>query len=126
MTSLLVADYDEALAFYTGCLGFVLVEDTDLPDEKKRWVVIKPSADAEAALLLVKAKTPDELERIGKPVGHRVSHFLHTDNFERDYTRFRDAGVEFLETPRHEVYGTVAVFKDLYGTQWDLLQVSER
>ncbi len=122
MTSLLVADYDEALTFYVGSLGFVLAEDTPLPDEQKRWVVIKPSDKADAALLLVQAKTPDEVARIGKPVGDRVSHFLYTEDFTRDYTLYRECGVQFLEAPRKEPYGTVAVFQDLYGNKWDLLQ----
>lgn len=124
LTSLLVADYDLALSFYINRLGFVLVEDTALPEEQKRWVVIKPSEHAESALLLVQASTTEDIKRIGMPVGDRVSHFLYTDDFHRDYRRYLEAGVQFLESPRQEVYGTVAVFQDLYGNRWDLLQPS--
>lgn len=119
--ALLVRDYDEALAFYVGKLGFILIEDTALgPD--KRWVLVAPPGSAEARLLLAKAATPDQAARIGDQTGGRVFLFLHTDDFQRDHQRMSAQGVRFLEAPRTEPYGTVAVFEDLYGNRWDLLQ----
>lgn len=122
LVTLLVRDYDEALAFYLDRLGFRLVEDRPLgPD--KRWVVIAPpGAETGAHLLLAKASTPEQLARVGDQTGGRVAFFLHTDDFARDYARMTAAGVRFREPPRTEVYGTVAVFEDLYGNAWDLLQ----
>ena len=122
--ALVVRDYDEALAFYVGTLGFELIEDTVLgPD--KRWVLVAPPGSRETRLLLAKAATPEQATRIGNQTGGRVFLFLHTDDFERDYDRMRAQGVSFCEQPRTEPYGTVAVFEDLYGNRWDLLQLED-
>ncbi|MEV8553206.1 VOC family protein [Streptomyces glaucescens] len=122
LVTLVVDDYDEAIRFYTEALGFRLAEDAPRPDGS-RWVVVEPSAGAPGtALLLARAKNDDERGRVGDQTGGRVGFFLHTDDFARDHTRMRAAGVTFLEEPRHEPYGTVAVFRDLYGNRWDLLQ----
>ncbi len=118
----LVRDYDEAIAYYTQILGFALIEDTDR-GEGRRWVLVAPSADNAMQLLLAQASTPAQIARIGDQTGGRVFLFLHTDDFQRDYARFSAGGVRFLEAPRHESYGTVAVFEDLYGNRWDLLQL---
>jgi lactoylglutathione lyase len=118
--SLLVRDYDEAIAYYTECLGFTLLEDTRL-DEHKRWVRVAPS-DSGTALLLAKAANPRQEARIGDQTGGRVFLFLHTDDFWRDYQAMRVRGVQFVEEPREEAYGTVVVFSDLYGNRWDLVQ----
>jgi len=129
--SLLVREYDEAIAYYTGVLGFRLVEDTPLAPGK-RWVLVAPPASASApvssleagaCLLLARAKNAAELAAIGNQAGGRVFLFLHTDDFARDHASFKARGVEFLEAPRVESYGTVAVFRDLYGNKWDLLQL---
>lgn len=122
--SLLVRDYDEAIAYYTGVLGFRLVEDTPLAPDK-RWVLVAPpgAADSATCLLLARAKNAAELAAVGNQAGGRVFLFLHTDDFHRDHAVFRARGVEFLEAPRDEPYGTVAVFRDLYGNKWDLLQL---
>ena len=117
----LVRDYDEAIGFFTDKLGFELVEDAPLGDGK-RWVLVSPPGFAGTSLLLAKAVTPEQIARIGDQTGGRVFLFLHTDDFSRDYEAMRSRGVRFLEAPRHEVYGTVAVFEDLYGSKWDLLQ----
>lgn len=121
--ALLVRDYDEALAWYGGVLGFQVVEDSDLGNGK-RWVVIRPPGDdgKGAHLLLARADGPAQAARIGDQTGGRVFLFLHTDDFHRDYQRYRERGVRFLEEPRVEAYATVAVFVDLYGNRWDLLQ----
>ena len=120
--SLLVPDYDEAIAHYCEGLGFDLVEDTDLGDGK-RWVLVAPPGSQEARLLLARASKPEQMARIGDQTGGRVFLILHTDDFERDYARFRTAGVTFTEEePRHEVYGTVCVFRDRFGNLWDLIQ----
>ncbi|HJV42317.1 VOC family protein [Caulobacter sp.] len=119
LVSLLVADYDEAIAFYVGKLGFTLVEDTDMGGGK-RWVVVSPGADG-TDFLLAKA-IGDQAQTIGRQGGGRVWLFLHTDDFAGDHARMSAAGVRFLEAPRHEAYGVVAVFEDLYGNRWDLLQ----
>jgi catechol 2,3-dioxygenase-like lactoylglutathione lyase family enzyme len=119
--ALLVRDYDEAIAFFTDALGFSLIEDTD-QGGGKRWVLVAPPG-AETALLLARAATPEQLASVGNQGGGRVFLFLHTDDFERDYARMRAHGVRFTEEPRHEAYGTVAVFLDLYGNRWDLLQL---
>lgn len=118
---MLVREYDEALAFYRDVLGFELVENADRPEERKRWVVVAPPGAGESRLLLARATTPEQVARIGDQTGGRVFLFLHTDDFRRDYDRYRAAGVEFVRPPRHEDYGTVAVFKDLYGNLWDLI-----
>ncbi len=120
--AILVRDYDEALAFYTGILGFELVEDTVL-GEGKRWVLVAPSGSFGTSLLLAKATSSEQVERIGNQTGGRVFLFLHTDDFWRDYQALMSRGIEFTEEPRQESYGTVAVFLDLYGNRWDLLEL---
>lgn len=119
--ALVVPDYDEAIAFYVGKLGFELVEDTRLSDTK-RWVLVAPPGSQETRLLLAKADNPEQKTRIGNQAGGRVFLFLHTDDFARDHGRMRAQGVRFLEPPRREHYGTVAVFVDPYGNKWDLIQ----
>lgn len=120
--ALVVRDYDEAIAFYRDKLGFELVEDTPLgPD--KRWVRLAPPGSTETRLLLAKAATPEQAARIGDQTGGRVFLFLETDDFQCDYERMVEQGVHFREAPRREAYGTVAVFQDLYGNRWDLLQL---
>lgn len=119
LTALLVADYEDAIDFYVGKVGFDLVENRDM-GAGKRWVVVQPPG-SEAALLLAKA-VGDQTARVGDQAGGRVFLFLHTDDFARDHTRMAAAGVRFLEPPRHEPYGSVAVFEDLYGNRWDLIQ----
>ena len=121
-TALLVHDYDEAIAFYCGTLGFDLVEDTPLPAEAKRWVVIAPRGAGEGRLLLARAVGAEQSSRVGNQTGGRVFLFLLTDDFWRDYERYRSSGVVFEREPSEETYGTVAVFRDLYGNLWDLLQ----
>ncbi|MFB8348039.1 VOC family protein [Streptomyces niveus] len=120
LVTLVVRDYDEAIAFYTGPLGFELIEDTDRGDGS-RWVVVRPRG-GEAALLLARAADETQRASVGAQTGGRVGFFLHTDDFARDHARMTAAGVRFLEEPRHEPYGSVAVFEDLYGNRWDLLQ----
>jgi len=120
--ALVVRDYDEAIAFFTRTLHFELVEDT--PIEGKRWVLVAPPGSRGTALLLAKAKGPEQLARVGDQTGGRVSFFLHTDDFWRDYRELRAKGVEFAREPKQEGYGTVAVFRDLYGNLWDLLELS--
>ncbi|RYU79764.1 VOC family protein [Hymenobacter persicinus] len=120
LISLLVPDYDEALAYYVGVLGFVLREDTDL-GQGKRWVRIAPSAAAETSLLLARAATPAQVQQMGQQGGGRVWLFLHSDDFAADYARLRARGVAFLEEPRQESYAAVVVFRDPYGNKWDLL-----
>lgn len=124
LVSIVVNDYDEALSFYVGVLGFELIEDTEVPDQGKRWVVVRPPGAGQTALLLARAATPEQTGRIGNQTGGRVFLFLYTDDFERDYARYRAAGVEFVRPPRDERYGRVAVFRDLVGNLWDLLQPS--
>lgn len=119
--SLLVRDYDEAIAFYCGRLGFELVADSSLADGK-RWVVVSPPGACGAALLLARAEGEAQIARIGDQTGGRVGFFLETDDFDRDHTAMSAAGVRFLEAPRHEAYGSVAVFEDLYGNKWDLIE----
>jgi catechol 2,3-dioxygenase-like lactoylglutathione lyase family enzyme len=120
--ALVVRDYDEALAFYVGKLGFRVIEDTYQPAQDKRWVVISPPGDSFTSLLLARASTPQQECFIGNQTGGRVFLFLKTDDFWRDYKRMIDAGINFVRPPSEEPYGTVAVFEDLYGTRWDLLQ----
>lgn len=118
--SLLVRDYDEAIAFYVGKLGFALSEDTDMGGGK-RWVRVTPKG-GDASLLLARAATPEQLARVGDQAGGRVWLFLETDDFARDHAAWTAAGVTFREAPRHEPYGVVAVFEDLYGNAWDLIE----
>jgi len=121
LVTLVVRDYDEAIAFYTDALGFELVEDTDRGDGS-RWVVVRPRGGAGSALLLARATDEAQRGSIGAQTGGRVGFFLHTEDFAGDHARMTSAGVRFLEEPRHETYGSVAVFEDLYGNRWDLLQ----
>lgn len=120
LTALLVADYDAAIEFYVGKCGFELREDTD-QGGGKRWVVVTP-AGGEAGLLLAKASGEAQAARVGDQTGGRVGLFLETDDFARDHAAMTAAGVRFLEAPRHEPYGSVAVFEDLYGNRWDLIE----
>ncbi|GKQ33922.1 VOC family protein [Streptomyces sp. A012304] len=122
LVTLVVDDYDEAIRFYTEAAGFRLVEDEPRPDGS-RWVVVRPGGEgAGTGLLLARAKGDAQRARIGDQTGGRVGFFLHTDDFARDHARMLAAGVTFLEEPRHEAYGSVAVFRDPYGNRWDLLQ----
>ena len=118
--ALVVADYDEAIAFFTVRLGFALVEDTPV-SPGKRWVTVRPPGGG-TALLLAKAATLEQAARVGDQTGGRVFLFLQTDDFRRDFVAFRNRGVRFAEEPREEPYGTVAVFLDLHGNRWDLIQ----
>ena len=122
--ALVVRDYDEALAFYVGTLGFTLVEDSYQPAQDKRWVVIAPpgSGPGATSILLARASTPDQAAFIGDQAGGRVFLFLATDDFARDYAAMVAKGVAFVREPKVEPYGTVAVFRDLYGNLWDLIQ----
>jgi len=125
--ALLVHDYDEALAYFTEKLGFQVVEDYPSKDrngQPKRWVLIAPPGSSETKLLLAKASTTEEISRVGNQTGGRVFLFLHTDDFWRDYRSMVARGVKFVRDPRVESYGTVAVFEDLYGNGWDLLQLT--
>ena len=122
MVALVVREYDEAIQFFVGTLGFVLVEDSAVPDQGKRWVVVAPPGSSRSRLLLARASTPEQQSRVGNQTGGRVFLFLHTDNFWRDYESYRARGVVFVRDPKEEPYGTVAVFKDLYGNLWDLVQ----
>lgn len=121
--AVVVRDYDEAIVWYRDVLGFELVEDTVLSSEK-RWVLVAPPGSRGTRLLLARAATPEQATRIGNQTGGRVFLFLHTDDFWRDYDEFRAKGVRFIRDPKDESYGTVAVFEDLYGNRWDLLQLS--
>jgi catechol 2,3-dioxygenase-like lactoylglutathione lyase family enzyme len=122
LIALVVRDYDEALAFFVGKLGFTLVEDSFIVEQAKRWVVVAPPGAGESRLLLAKASTADQQSRIGAQTGGRVFLFLHTDDFWRDYRRYQASGIVFVREPSNQPYGTVAVFKDLYGNLWDLVQ----
>lgn len=121
LVALVVPDYDAAIAFYCGALGFTLVEDNGLEDDK-RWVVIRPAGGEGASLLLAEAADEDQAGAIGRQAGGRVGFFLKTDDFARDHAAYTARGVVFEEAPRHEVYGTVAVFRDPFGNRWDLIQ----
>jgi catechol 2,3-dioxygenase-like lactoylglutathione lyase family enzyme len=128
LVSLVVKDYDEALAFYVGKLGFSLIEDSFVPEQNKRWVVIEPpgasgqGSNHGAKLLLARGVGPEQTSRIGNQTGGRVFLFLYTDDFWRDFNAYKALGIEFVREPSEAPYGTVAVFKDLYGTLWDLVQ----
>jgi catechol 2,3-dioxygenase-like lactoylglutathione lyase family enzyme len=119
--TLVVREYDEAIAFFTNALRFKLIEDTP-QDGDKRWVVMAPPGSNGAALLLAKAATPEQLAQVGNQTGGRVFLFLHTHDFWDDYNHMRAHGVRFTEEPRYEPYGTVVVFQDLYGNKWDLVE----
>jgi catechol 2,3-dioxygenase-like lactoylglutathione lyase family enzyme len=121
--ALVVADYDEAIEFYTQKLHFRLIEDT-LMSETKRWVRIAPPGSSECSLLLAKAATDEQITRVGNQSGGRVFLFLNTDNFKRDYQNLLDQNVQIMRKPSVEPYGTVAVFADLYGNLWDLIEPS--
>ena len=122
--ALVVRDYDEALAFFTQVLNFRLVEDTRLSPDK-RWVLVAPPGPGGTSLLLAHAATPEQATRIGNQTGGRVAFFLHTDDFWRDYRQMTARNVKFTRAPSEEAYGTVAVFEDLYGNLWDLLQLKD-
>jgi catechol 2,3-dioxygenase-like lactoylglutathione lyase family enzyme len=121
--ALVVRDYDEAIAFYTKTLHFTLIEDTYQPEQDKRWVVVSPPGSIGATLLLARASSPEQESFVGNQSGGRVFLFLNTDDFWRDYNEMVSKGVKFLREPRKEIYGTVAVFEDLYGNLWDLLEL---
>ncbi|MEI6200760.1 MAG: VOC family protein [Enhydrobacter sp.] len=123
--AIVVRDYDEAIAYYVGKLNFELVEDKYQPDQDKRWVVVRPVGNGTTSLLLARASTTDQETFIGNQSGGRVFLFLRTDDFWRDFAALSSAGVEFVRAPKIESYGTVAVFRDLYGNLWDLIQYSE-
>lgn len=122
--ALLVRDYDEALAFYIGKLGFTLVEDTPVPEQAKRWVTIRPPGAPESAttILLARAATPEQAARIGNQAAGRVFLFLATQDFDRDFAAYTAAGITFVRPPADMPYGKVAVFEDLYGNRWDLIE----
>ncbi len=121
--AIVVRDYDEAIRFYVDVLGFVLVEDTRIEAQDKRWVLVAPPGSTGTKLLLARAIGPEQQSRIGNQTGGRVFLFLHTDDFWRDYHAYKARGVVFVREPKRESYGTVAVFEDLYGNLWDLLQL---
>jgi len=120
--ALVVRDYDEAIAFFCGKLHFTLVEDTYQPEQDKRWVVVAPPGSTGATLLLARASRPEQEPFVGRQTGGRVFLFLSTDDFWRDYEAMRRTGVRFVRDPAEAPYGTVAVFEDLYGNLWDLIQ----
>jgi catechol 2,3-dioxygenase-like lactoylglutathione lyase family enzyme len=122
--ALLVRDYDEAITFYTEQLGFTLLEDTAQPEQHKRWVVVAPPGGAGTTLLLARAATPEQERFIGDQAGGRVFLFLRTDDFWRDYQAMQARGVRFVREPKRAEYGTVAVFEDLYGNRWDLVELA--
>ncbi|MBC72979.1 MAG: hypothetical protein CMH47_12085 [Muricauda sp.] len=122
--ALVIKDYDEAIQFYTNKLDFILLEDTKI-DETKRWVIVAPSGAKECSLLLAKAANEKQLNSVGNQTGGRVGFFLFTDDFRRDYDKLTNRGVTFVRPPKKEPYGVVAVFQDLYGNLWDLLEPSE-
>jgi catechol 2,3-dioxygenase-like lactoylglutathione lyase family enzyme len=123
LVALVVREYDEAIAFYVGTLGFTLVEDTYIPQQGKRWVVVAPTGSNGARLLLARAVGEEQSSRIGNQTGGRVFLFLYTDDFWRDFHAYKAQGVVFVREPKEESYGTVAVFKDPYGNLWDLVQL---
>ena len=121
--ALVVRDYDEAIEFYTEKLCFTLIEDTYQPEQDKRWVVVAPPGSSGTTLLLARASNPEQESFIGNQSGGRVFLFLNTDDFWRDYNDMVSKGIRFVRVPKEECYGTVAVFEDLYGNKWDLLQL---
>jgi catechol 2,3-dioxygenase-like lactoylglutathione lyase family enzyme len=122
MVALVVRDYDEAINYYVNTLGFTLVEDTPMPEQSKRWVVVAPPGSTGTRLLLARAVGDEQSSRVGDQTGGRVFLFLHTDDFRRDYDAYTSRGVVFVREPKEEPFGTVAVFRDLYGNLWDLVQ----
>ena len=123
--ALVVRDYDEALDFYINKLNFVLIEDTYQPEQDKRWVVISPPGSTGTTILLARASKPEQEPFIGNQSGGRVFLFLNTDDFWRDYNRMNEIGIKFVRAPKKADYGLVAVFEDLYGNLWDLLQLND-
>ncbi|MCT4565253.1 MAG: VOC family protein [Maledivibacter sp.] len=123
--ALVVKDYDEAIEFYTKKLNFTLIEDTYQPEQDKRWVVVSPPGSTGTTLLLARASKSEQESFIGNQTGGRVFLFLNSDDFWRDYNDMIEKGIEFVREPKKESYGMVAVFKDLYGNLWDLLQLNE-
>lgn len=124
--ALVVKEYDEAIAFYTQKLNFTLVEDTYQPEQDKRWVVVAPPGSQGTSILLARAANAEQKKYIGNQSGGRVFLFLNTDDFWRDYNAMQAKGIEFVRPPKEAEYGTVAVFKDLYGNLWDLLQLNKQ
>ena len=123
-SALVVRDYDKAISFYVDTLGFSLIEDTYIAEQDKRWVVVAPPGATESRLLLARAVNAEQSSRVGNQTGGRVFLFLFTDDFWRDFETYKAKGVVFVREPKREPYGTVAVFKDLYGNLWDLLQAA--
>jgi catechol 2,3-dioxygenase-like lactoylglutathione lyase family enzyme len=123
--ALVVRDYDEAIAFYVGKLGFELVEDTYQPEQDKRWVVVRPRGSGSTSLLLARASSAHQEAFIGNQAGGRVFLFLRTDDFQRDHAAMLAAGITFIREPKQASYGIVAVFEDLYGNLWDLVQFTD-
>jgi len=124
LTAVVVKEYDEAIDFYTKVLDFDLIDDSYVPEQDKRWVVVAPPGNTGSQILLARAVGDEQLSRVGNQTGGRVFLFLYTDDFWRDYRAYLERGVEFVREPKTEDYGTVAVFRDLYGNLWDLLQPS--
>lgn len=122
LVSVVVRDYDEAIAFYVNELGFTLIEDIYQPAQDKRWVVVSPPGAVESRVLLARAVSDHQTSRVGDQTGGRVFLFLYTDDFWRDFNAYKAKGITFVREPRREDYGTVAVFRDLYGNLWDLFQ----
>ncbi|WP_276118911.1 VOC family protein [Pararhizobium qamdonense] len=125
LIALVVADYDAAIAFYVGKLGFVLVEDSYQPEQDKRWVVVPPPGKGSTALLLAKASSPVQEPFVGNQAGGRVFLFLQTDDFWRDHAKMVETGIRFIREPKEAPYGIVAVFEDLYGNLWDLVEFTD-
>jgi len=123
--ALVVRDYDEAIAWFTEKLGFALVADEYQPAQDKRWVLVAPRGGSGTALLLARASTPHQEAFVGNQAGGRVFLFLRTDDFDGDHERMRDAGIAFVRAPKIEPYGKVAVFEDLYGNLWDLVEFAK-
>jgi catechol 2,3-dioxygenase-like lactoylglutathione lyase family enzyme len=123
--ALVVRDYDEAIEFYTNKLHFTLAEDTYQPEQDKRWVVVSPPGSTGTTLLLARASKPEQDPFVGNQAGGRVFLFLNSDDFWRDYSDMVRNGIKFIREPKNETYGTVAVFEDLYGNLWDLLQLND-
>ena len=123
--AIVVRDYDEAIAFYVGKLGFELVEDTCQPEQDKRWVVVRPRGSGSTSLLLARASSAHQEAFIGNQAGGRVFLFLRTDDFWRDHAAMLEAGITFIREPKQASYGIVAVFEDLYGNRWDLVQFTD-
>ncbi len=125
LVALVVADYDEAIRFYVDILGFSLIEDTLIKAQDKRWVMVAPPGSTESRLLLARAVGEEQTSRVGNQTGGRVFLFLQTDNFWRDFNTYKGRGVVFVRQPVEESYGTVAVFEDIYGNLWDLVQPTQ-